>query len=267
MYIHEFKVGPPSGEPVVLLHGLGSSWEDWFLQVPALSGRYRVFAVDLPGHGRSSAPQGWPSIAGYATEFAGSLEALKLPATHVVGLSLGGLVGLQTAVEYPQRVRTLTVINGFSRVRFGARRTAHALVRLLLLLTGRMEWLGAWVAGALFPEQDQGELRLLAAERIASNPRRAYLQALAAVASFKLDDRLDAIECPTLIVAGGRDKIVPLRAKRRLAAKIRVARFVLLAESGHLTPVDDFERFNRILVEFLGSVDQAGATKSPVRRR
>jgi pimeloyl-ACP methyl ester carboxylesterase len=118
-----------------------------------------------------------------------------------------------------------------------------------------MEWLGAWVANALFPEKGQEQLRQLAATRIAANPRKSYLQAVQAIARFNLDGRLGEICCPTLIVAGGRDLIIPLDTKKRLAEQIPHARYALMPDSGHVTPIDAGEHFNELLLNFLSVND------------
>lgn len=244
----------PDPHTVVLLHGLGSSGEDWPLQFPALAERYDVYAVDLPGHGGSAPLPGWPSMGDYAAALADWMEEQRLSSAHVVGLSLGGLVALQLGVDHPGLVKSLVIVNAFGRVRVSLTGGLHSAGRLLLLIFGRMDWLGAWVAAALFPEDGQEALRELAAQRIARNPRRSYLQAVAAIARFNLDNQTGKLQSPVLIVAGERDLIVPMSTKRSLADHIREARFEILSESGHVTPVDAADRFNSLLLDFLEGV-------------
>jgi 3-oxoadipate enol-lactonase len=241
----------PDGKPAILLHGLGSSGEDWFLQVPVLRKHHDVYAVDLPGHGGSPPFDFWPLMEDYAQSLASWMKEHDLERAHVVGLSLGGLVGLQLALDRPQFVVSLTIVNAFSRMRTSFRGGLHSVGRLLLLVFGRMDWLGTWVASALFPEGGQESLRELAAARIAATPRKSYLQAVRAIARFSVDDRLKELNVPVLVVAGGRDRIVPLTIKRVLADQIRSAQFELIPESGHVTPIDANDRFNQLLVDFL----------------
>src|SRR5690349_13886702 len=98
-----------SGPPLVLLHGLGSSADDWLLQVPVLSQRYFTVAVDLRGHGRSrrAGDRGSFTIAQMADDVAALLEQLGQPPALVMGLSLGGCVAQALAVRHPQKVRAL----------------------------------------------------------------------------------------------------------------------------------------------------------------
>ena len=97
--------------PLVLIHGLGSSADDWFLQLPALAPHYLCMAVDLRGHGLSGKPAGRYSVGLFAADVAGLIHALDLAPAHIVGLSLGGMVAQQLAVAHRQVVRSLTLMN------------------------------------------------------------------------------------------------------------------------------------------------------------
>lgn len=251
-----FEIHNPHGRStVVLLHGLGSCGEDWPFQVPALAPRYRVLAPDLPGHGRSPLPAGWPTVGDYAASALDLLAGLGGQAAHFVGLSLGGAVALQCALDAPERVRSLTLVNSFARLRPGIVEAWHGLPRLAFVLLGPMDWVGKWVAAGLFPRGGQAVLRQAAAARLASNPKRAYQAALYAAARFNVYSRLDSIACPTLIVAGDRDQTVPMAAKRELAERIPFARLVVIEDSGHATPLDQPEAFNSLLLSFLEEVE------------
>lgn len=243
------------GTRVLLIHGLGSSAEDWLFQTPALGTRHSVVAVDLPGHGGVPLLPGWPRVADYAQIVASAMEAHAAAPAHVVGLSLGGAVALQLALDFPAYVRSLSLINTFGRFRVTPDALLRGAVRLALVVAGRMDWLGVWVAAGLFPRPDQALLREAAAARIAGNPRRSYLQSLNATTRFDVGPRLGEITLPTLVVAGTRDTTVPTRAGRTLAARIRGARFSLLEGAGHVASVDAAADLNAILLSFLREVD------------
>jgi len=252
---HPRRIGPR----VLLIHGLGSSAQDWVLQMPALRSQYRVAAVDLPGHGGVPLLDGWPTVADYAHLVASAIEAHAAAPAHVVGLSLGGAVALQLALDFPARVRSLSLINTFGRFRLTSGAWLRGAVRLGLVVAGRMDWLGSWVAAGLFPRPDQALLREATAARIAGNPRRGYLQSLWATARFDVGPRLREISRPTLVVAGTRDTTVPTKAGRGLAAAIPGARFCLLEGAGHVASVDAADDLNAVLLSFLRDVDgQAG---------
>jgi 3-oxoadipate enol-lactonase len=242
---------------VVMLHGLGSRGEDWLLQFPVLTPRWRVLAPDLRGHGRSGLSSGWPSVADLAGDVARLMEAESAAPAHLVGLSLGGAVALQLAIDRPELLRSLTAVNTFPHLRPGLGGLRHGAIRMALLGFGPMRWVGRWVANGLFPDEDQKLLRTSAAARIAGNPRRAYLQAAAAVARFDVSSRLGEIACPALIVAGERDATVPMKAKLELAHGISGARLEVIPGSGHATPLDAPEAFNALLLQFLKDVEAA----------
>jgi len=94
---------------VALLHGLGSSCRDWQFQEVALEDRYRVVAVDLPGHGSSAQPRRTVTIESMADDVAALLAEIDGEPAHVVGLSLGACVALRLALQAPARVRSLTL--------------------------------------------------------------------------------------------------------------------------------------------------------------
>jgi 3-oxoadipate enol-lactonase len=244
------------GPAVVLLHGLGSCGDDWPLQLSVLERHYRTITLDLPGHGHSSLRPPFHTVRDLAEPVAALLERLEEPPAHVVGLSLGGAVALQLAVDWPGRVRSLTSVNSFARMPRRPTGSGRAIVRIALLLFGPMSLVGGWIASGLFPGEDQAMLRKLASERIAANRRGTYLRLLLAIARFDLLPRLAEVSCPTLIVAGDRDATVPMEAKEALRANIRNARLAVVRNSGHATPLDAHEDFNALLLSFLQEVDR-----------
>jgi 3-oxoadipate enol-lactonase len=99
------------GEPLLFIHGLGSSSRDWEYQVPFFAEDYEVIVYDVRGHGQSDKPPGPYSIPLFARDLAGLIEALDIAPVHVVGISMGGMIGLQLVVDRPELVRTLVVAN------------------------------------------------------------------------------------------------------------------------------------------------------------
>jgi len=241
---------------ITLLHGLGSCGDDWLLQVPPLVGHYRILAPDLPGHGNSSLERRLPLISHYADDVASLIAAQELYPTHVVGLSLGGLVAQQLALDYPELVRSLTLVNTFPQLKTAlGRRKLRSMGRLSFLLRGNMEGVGQWVAEGLFPGPDQAFMRQAAAERIGSNPRRAYLQAMWAAFRFNSRRRLPEINTPTLVVAGDADTTVSMDANMELVRCIPGAQLAVIPNSGHATPIDAADEFNQTLLDFLCQLD------------
>ena len=187
-----------------------------------------------------------------AADVAALLSALEAPPAHVVGLSLGGCVALTLALDHAALVRSLTLVNTFARLTpAGPRGALRGLARLGLLACAPMRVVAVHVARGLFPRPDQRELYLAAVASLASNSRRTYFASLRALASFNVRRRLAELRCPTLVMAGDRDTTVPLAAKRRLQRSIPGAELIVVDDSGHVTPCDQADRFNALLLRFI----------------
>ena len=236
---------------VTFLHGLGSSGEDWLLQVPELTEYFEVVAPDLPGHGRSSQTKKWPRIRDYAHEVSGLLDMLDVQETNLVGLSMGGLVAQQLALDRPDLIRSLVLVNTFARLPIGSFNNFRFIGRAPFLLRGDMEGLGAWIASDLFPGESLSFVREEAARRLGRNRRSTYIKSIYAVLGFDVRRKLGAIRAPTLVVSGREDTTVQQELKEDLAVRIPDAHLVTIEGSGHATPIDASEKFNRTLSEFL----------------
>jgi 3-oxoadipate enol-lactonase len=251
------------GPPLVLLHGLGSSRNDWLLQLPTVIARYRTIAVDLRGHGGSPKPPGPYHLEQFAADVAQLLQRLDARPAHVVGISLGGAVAQQLALDFPELVRSLVLVN--TAARFVSESWQQRLIgvrRVASVYLYGMERVAEAVAMRLFPKPEQAQLRRETVERIRNNDVAAYRATLWAIARFDVRTRLGEIACPTLVVAGDEDNTVPLASKRLLAERIPQSRLEIIAHSGHATPVDQPETFNRAVVQFLEQAQDASAAST-----
>jgi pimeloyl-ACP methyl ester carboxylesterase len=242
------------GEPVVFLHGLGSSREDWRAQVAALSARFRCVAMDLRGHGETGRRRGPVTMAQLAEDAAALVRTLELGPVHVVGVSLGGRIAFQLAVDDPEIVRSLTIVNSGPEV--VPRRPAEwAALYGRLFLTWCMgpAWLGRRIAKRVFPRAEQEPLRRGLERRLAANDRRAYLATTRAIVGWSVADRLGEITCPVLVVSGDRD-YTPVERKAAYAQRLPRSRLVVIEDSGHATPIDQPRRFNERVAAFLAGV-------------
>ena len=140
------------GTPVLLLHGLGSSTRDWENQKAALAEHYKVILFDLRGHGRSDRPKEQYSMTTFADDVLALLEHLQLEKVHLVGISMGGMVGFQLAVDHPQRLLSLTVVNSSPQVRINSVRSALQIgKRWLFSRLLSMQSIGKMISKLLFP--------------------------------------------------------------------------------------------------------------------
>lgn len=239
------------GEVVLLIHGLGSSCEDWELQLPALTPSYRVIAVDLRGHGQSSKPSGPYSLGMFAGDAAALIEALDIGPCRVVGLSLGGMTTLELAATRPDLVRSAVVVNaGPEFVPRTLKEKAMVWRRLTLVRTVGLARLGQLVANRTLPDEDQADLRERVAEVIADNDKAAYLASMKAIVGWSVVNRLDQITSPMLVVTSELD-YTAVASKQPIVDEAQEARLAVVAGARHLLPVEKPDEFNEILTTFL----------------
>ncbi len=244
------------GMPVLLIHGLGSSTRDWEYQIPTLAEHYRVIALDMRGHGRSDKPRERYSIATFADDVAALIEHLGLIDVHLVGISMGGMIGFQLGVDQPRLLRSLTIVNSGPEVIPKAPREfleiakRWSLSRLLSL-----ETIAKGLGRLLFPLPEQAELRRKIEERWPQNDKRAYLASLDAIIGWGVRDRLSRITCPTLVITADHD-YTPVALKRAYVSEMPDARLVIIENSRHATPLDQPERFNATLLDFINEVER-----------
>jgi pimeloyl-ACP methyl ester carboxylesterase len=250
--IHYEEPNPDGSPAVLLLHGLGSAGADWLLQFePLTQAGYRVLAPDLRGFGQSSWP-GQTSVQAMAGDMGLLLRQLDTAPAHVVGISMGGTVALQLALDQPDLVRRLVLVNTFARLRpQGLSGYLYFPLRMALMYTLGMETQARLVVQRIFPRPDQEELRRQLFQRIAHTDPRAYRATMWALTRFNVEDRLGEIRVPTLVVTGEEDTTVPPAVQRRLAESIPGAQHVVIPGGGHAVIADSPDEFNRVLLGFL----------------
>lgn len=243
------------GTPVLLIHGLGSSTLDWEFQIPVLSARYRVLALDVRGHGRSDKPRERYRMVDFADDVAALIEHLQLPPVHLVGISMGGMIGFQLGVDQPHLLRSLTIVNSAPEVKaHNLRERLEIAKRWLLARLLPLETLAKALGKLLFPRPEQAELRHKVEQRWPRNDKRAYLASLDAIIGWGVRERLQRITCPTLVISADRD-YTPIEHKQAYVTELPDARLQVIDNSRHATPLDQPQRFNTVLLDFLGEVD------------
>lgn len=240
-----------TGEPILFIHGLGSSGQDWELQAAAFSPHYRVITLDLRGHGRSDKPAGPYTMSQFAGDAAALLQSLGVASAHVVGLSLGGGVAFQLAVDQPALVRSLTIVNSAPEMvprTFKERFTIWQRLAIVHLMG--LPKMATVLSPRLFPDPAHAHLRQLFAERFAQNEKPAYLASLRALIGWSVTPRLGDINCSTLVITADQD-YTPVALKEAYVAKMPNARLAVIPNAHHATPMERPEAFNAVLGEFL----------------
>lgn len=263
-----------AGPDVLLLHGLGSTKSSFFDTAAALSRRYRVHALDLPGFGGSSKP----ALARYGAAFSaravlGVMDALEIDRAHLVGNSMGGRVALEVGLTHPERVGGLGLLcPALPYVKRGLQPLVRLLRPELALLPhslgrGRIEQ-QFW---SMFADPDQVDpsvadiavdeferIYRTAGARIAfgASARSIYLEP--PFGRSGLFPRLAELQPPALFVWSSHDRLVPAGFRRHVEQWLPSAEQIVLEGCGHVPQVERPERTNGLLERFLARVDALG---------
>ena len=252
---------PPRGTApratLLLLHGLGSSAADWRYQIERFAADFDVVAPDFPNHGESAKGLGGLPLERLAALAVGVLDAFGIERAHVVGLSMGGCVALQLALDFPGRVATLTVANASADMRpKGLRvRLLMALRRPLFALCG-MERIGAKQAERLFPDPADADAKALSLESWNRVSREDFLAQFDVVLRWHRSGRLGELAMPVLAVASD-DDFSPTAWKRALAEAVPDGRLATVP-GRHMAPLEKPAPFDAALAAFLSGHPIAG---------
>jgi pimeloyl-ACP methyl ester carboxylesterase len=247
----------PSNEPaVLLLHGLGVDSSSWILQMePLAEAGFRPIAPDVTGFGASPYTGGGWSVGQAADSMAALLDELKVGASHVVGISMGGVIAQELALLYPAQVQRLVLANTFARILPDSLSGwIYFAERAILAHTLGVPTQARLVAKRLFPEPGQALLRQELIRQVSAADPRAYRAALRALGLYNSTPRLKEIRSPTLVITGDCDSTVPPRNQRVLASGIQGSKQVVVRGAGHAVSVEMPEEFNRIVSQFLQEV-------------
>jgi pimeloyl-ACP methyl ester carboxylesterase len=232
--------------PVVLIHGAGGNHLHWPSEIRRLAGQ-RVFALDLPGHGRSEG-RGQQSIQAYAASVLEWLQSLNLARAIFVGHSMGAAVALTLALEKPETVLGLGLLGAGARLPFPAEILADTVSA-----TTFHKAVDALIALAFSPAADP-RLVELASSRMCEVRPGVFHGDLLACAAFDVTRQLEQIDRPALILCGVEDRLTPPRFSQLLAGLIPNARVEFIAEAGHMVMLEQPQAVAARLVPFLESI-------------
>ncbi|MGO9402779.1 MAG: alpha/beta fold hydrolase [Terriglobales bacterium] len=242
------------GAPVLLIMGLGYTSVMWHRTRPALAQRYRTVAFDNRGVGLSDVPPGPYSIATMASDAAAVLDASGIASAHVFGVSMGGAIAQEFALQYPERTRSLilgcTAPGGDLAVRAKTKVADALLGRGMTLEQARKAMLPYIYATATPREKIEEDVRLRQPWLPSAEGYMAQLQAILAWESYS---RIAQITVPTLVIHGKSDALVPPGNGELIAKRIPGAKLVLIENASHLFLTDQTEQANREILEFLSA--------------
>lgn len=244
-----------SGEPLLLIAGFSSDLTIWSKMVSPLAEKYRVIVFDNRGVGRSSAPDSPYTIRQMADDTAGLLDEIQVDKAHVAGHSMGGMIAQEFALAYPQKVRSLmllatcakpdernrTIIESWGEL---PRQVDAATAARLIL---------PWIYTSRFytrPGAVQQVIDLSLNNPFPPPPHGIFHQSRA-IMGFDTADRLGQIRCPTLVLAGQEDILLPVRWSEELVRGIPGAELVVLEKTGHSLEIESAEAVAAAMMTFL----------------
>jgi pimeloyl-ACP methyl ester carboxylesterase len=240
-----------SGDPLVLIHGVGNRLEAWDGVAARLSDRFRIVRYDLRGHGESQKVPGPYRIDDFAQDLRGLIDALGLESVHLAGFSLGGLVAQAFALSDPARLRRLALISTVAG-RTEAER-ARVLERLSIVDGGLpgdhfRRSLDRWFTDEF--RQAHPELIEQYAARNQANDPATYAAAYRVLAITDLADRLREIKIPTLVMTGEHDQGSNPRMARLMHERIAGSTLHILPRLRHSILIEAPDAVSGILEDF-----------------
>ena len=270
------------GPVLLLLHGIAGSYETWAPLIPSLSDEHTVIAPDMLGHGCSAKPRGDYSLGAYAAGARDLLLALGHESATIVGHSLGGGVAMQFAYQFPQHTERLALVSsgGLGEEVSPILRAATLPGSELVLPLITKAWVtdtGRWLARTLDsiglqPSADIAEFARGYASLADPEARHAFLCTARSVIDHRgqrvsARDRLYLAESvPSLIVWGGRDRIIPAEHGRAAAAEMPGSRLEIFEDAGHFPHLVHPVPFARLLARFVSETEPAELDPAQVRQ-
>jgi 3-oxoadipate enol-lactonase len=258
------------GPPVLLIMGLGYSSHMWHRIRGVLGKHYRTIAQDNRGVGRSDLPPGPYSIALMASDAAAVLDAAGIESAHLFGVSMGGMIAQEFALQYPKRVRSLilgcTAAGGPTAVRAEPKANQMLKTRDKMTAEQAAEAAVPFIYDSATPRERIDED--LAIRRPWFPRPEAYTAQLQGILGWESYSRLSGIAAPTLVLHGERDRLVPPGNGKLIAERIPGAKLVMIPHASHLFLTDQTEAAHGAVLEFLrAQAGRAGSDGDGRRRR
>jgi pimeloyl-ACP methyl ester carboxylesterase len=247
------------GEPLVLIMGYGANSRWWFRQIVVFSPEFKVIAFDNRGTGQSDKPDVRYPMEAFADDAAGVLDAIGIDATHVYGVSMGGMIAQDFALRYPDRVISLilgaTLCGGSHAVMpdVAANAILFDFERMSRLTPEEAAWESLpFLYSQEFIDKNAELIKQSIAEQAQNpTPLHSYRRQGQAMVGCDTYDRLPQIKAPTLVISGTADRIVPVENSRILASRIPNAELVLFEGAGHGYLLEVEDEANKAVLEFL----------------
>jgi 4,5:9,10-diseco-3-hydroxy-5,9,17-trioxoandrosta-1(10),2-diene-4-oate hydrolase len=251
------------GPELLLLHGFGEFLEAWWSNIDSLSEYYTVYALDLPGHGLSQEPHVRYTVD-FSTRFVVSfMEAVGIKHASLIGHSVCGLLSLNLAINFPEKVDNLVLVSSIGLTK----KEAPLLHRLAMLLGNfaiepSKENILKGINSTFYnPEIVSEQLVDKACQYLAMpktkdallNTLRSNVTTNGISSNLILADKLHLVKCPTLIIHGAQDKVIPAEYVQNASNVMPKVKVKVLQECAHHSHIEKASEFNKIVTTFLNS--------------
>ncbi len=245
------------GEPLMLINGLSFPMDLWFAQIEELSKDFRVIALDNRGIGRTDKPDEEYSIPLMASDAVGLLKALDIHRSHLAGLSMGGFIAQEIALTYPDKVNRLILIatgmGGTKSLELGRpfwEKAAAAIQGLPPEQMYRIDFTLMTAAG--FAGRNPALLKKAVGLRMQNpQPLHAFIRQFAAAHVFDINDRVQNMTQPALIILGKDDPIFPISLAEDYQKALPEAKMIVYENCGHAVLLEKADQLSRDMREFL----------------
>jgi len=248
------------GRPVVFIHGIGGNLNLWKDVIPAFSDDHEVIRYDLRGSGLSGFSSGSPlSVDIWASDLHSLLDTLGIKRAALIGWSLGGIIALEFAFNWPDRVNSLVLVGTTPKFQPPAVRLFEE--RAILAEGGGMEELVKKTfqtteeAFAPSVRREHPEKVQFFRRMLESNRKEAYAATSRALVNADVSDKLESIKTRTLIIVGQHDVRTPLSDSEQMCMKMRNCCMKILPECGHFYPLEQPELFSHVVEDFLSTIE------------
>ena len=246
LYYFEHQGGTAWLPPVILIHGAGGHHLHWPAQIRRL-GKYPIYAVDLPGHGKSSG-RGQQTIAAYAQNLISWMDALDMHRAVFVGHSMGGAIALWMGTQRPERVL------GLGLVATGAKLKVDPAILENASRSETFPTLIEMIANWAFGPQADERLVELATQRMAEIRPSVMHSDFVACRAFNIMTEISGIPATCAVICGEDDQLTPHRHSQYLAANIPKATLHLIPNAGHMVQLEQPEAVAEALTGLLKNI-------------
>ncbi|MFX1601177.1 MAG: alpha/beta fold hydrolase [Promethearchaeota archaeon] len=256
------------GDPVLLVHGLGSKKESWIAQFKPLSEHFKVIRFDNRGCGKSDRPKGVYTMELLADDIAGLMDSLKIEKAHIIGWSLGGMIVQNFVLKYPEYVNKMVLINTnygqpdesgaevYKNMRLAdlklrkedpeksfwqsARGGFYIKFRKQLEADPSKKWYGLWSAEDLIKE------------RVIDPPTEEDIEVQAGAANTHHTlERLNEIKNESLLITSTHDRVMPTTVMKEMHERIPNSTLKVIDKAGHDSPLSRAPEVNKMIIDFL----------------